>query len=110
MQYIACYFDSPFILDLSVTPIPGSGSSPLQVIASLPVNLGRVYVKDGVTGAFIGLYRGPIGFEKLACIVAGPGKTDEPAVFLKGDRISLRNMGPSTLTTGEFLVLFVGEA
>lgn len=59
------------ILDTSVTNIPGSASSPVQVIASTAAEIKAIQLLD-TTGAFVGVYVGGIGSEVLK-FVMGPG-------------------------------------
>lgn len=102
--FLVSLFDPPVILDTTVTPIPGSGSAPLQVVASMPSDAAKVTFIDS-TGEFIGLYTGPIGNEKLKCILGG-GTRDKIINIEKGDRISLRNMQTSSIIEGELCVEF----
>lgn len=59
------------ILDTSSTNIPGSASSPVQVIASTAAEIKAIQLLD-TTGAFVGVYVGGIGSEVLK-FVMGPG-------------------------------------
>lgn len=65
------FFDAPQVLSASVTPIPGSGDPPLQVVANLGIH--STYAVDYIdsTGDYIGIYVGAPGQEILKCIVGG---------------------------------------
>jgi hypothetical protein len=99
--------DSPSILDAAVTAIPGSGSSPLQVVASLAKTSYALLVHESL-GELVGVYKGPVGQEVLECVIGlGP---DEVAVSLhKGARISLRSMKVAAIATGDLCIQFLGD-
>jgi hypothetical protein len=63
------FFDAPAIVNCGVTPIPGSGSSPLQVIADSGFRSGVAIDYIDTTGDFIGVYLGASGLETLLCII-----------------------------------------
>jgi len=57
MKLIPYFFlDAPQVLDCSVTPIPASGSSPLQVIADTGNTIGFGMRFNDSTGAFFGFH------------------------------------------------------
>lgn len=100
------FFDSPVVLDCTVTSIPGSGSSTLQVIAKLTDQITRVLINDAV-GQYVGIYSGAAGAEILKAIISG-GKTYEaPVIIAAGSRVSLRNMDTAAITTGSLCVTFI---
>lgn len=50
------------ILDTSSTNIPGSASSPVEIVASTAAAIQKLQILD-TTGAFIGLYTGAVASE-----------------------------------------------
>ena len=83
------------ILDTSITNIPGSASSPVQVIASTAAEIKAIQLLD-TTGAFVGVYVGGIGSEVLK-FVMGPGSDQTiehniPAA----SRVSLKRLDSTT--------------
>jgi hypothetical protein len=103
---VIALFDPPVTLDASVTPIPGSASSTLQVVANLPSNVNRIRFLDGI-GEFVGVYSGSIGQEVLRAVIGGGvGETD--VTFAAHSRVSLRSLESSTITYGKLCVLFLG--
>lgn len=95
-----CFFDPPQVINTKVTPIPGSGSPPLQVIADTGIitGVGIVY-KDG-TGDFIGVYLGASGHEVLGCIIGNGDTNTAWARFPQHSRVSLRSMTPTQINNG----------
>jgi len=94
------FIDAPEILNASVTPIPGAGSSPLQVIANSGVRSAVAVDYLDTTGEFIGVYLGSVGQEKLLCII-GNGQTSRAwGVFPADSRVSLRSMTSASITNG----------
>lgn len=94
------FFDAPQLLNTSVTPIPGSGSSPLQVILDSGKSSAVAIDYIDTTGDAIGVYIGGSGLEKLICII-GNGQTNRAwAVFHAHSRVSLRSMTASSITNG----------
>jgi hypothetical protein len=94
------FFDAPEIVNTTVTPIPGSGSLPLQVIADSGTRSAVAIDFIDTTGDFIGVYLGAAGQEKLLCII-GNGQTSRAwGVFAAHSRVSLRSMTPSPITNG----------
>ena len=83
------------ILDTSITNIPGSASSTVQVIASTAAEIKAIQLLD-TTGAFVGVYVGGIGSEVLK-FVMGPGSDQTiehniPAA----SRVSLKRLDSTT--------------
>lgn len=94
------FFDAPEILNTTVTPIPGSGSPPLQIIADSGFKSAVAIDYLDTTGDFIGVFLGPIGQEKLLCII-GNGQTSRAwGVFPAHSRVSLRSMLAASITNG----------
>lgn len=94
------FFDSPEIVNCSVTPIPGSGSLPLQVIADSGFRSAVAIDYMDTTGDFIGVYLGAAGFETLLCIIGNGQTTRSWGVFPAHSRVSLRSMTTSSITNG----------
>ena len=93
------FFDSPRVLDASVTTIPRSSSSPVQVIAATTDIGYGIFYKDN-TGAFIGVYVGESGKEQLKCVIGNGDTGTGYAVFPKGCRISLKSLADADVTSG----------
>lgn len=94
------FFDAPEIVNTSVTPIPGSGSLPLQVIADSGFRSAVAIDYLDTTGDSIGVYLGTVGHETLLCII-GNGQTSRAwGVFAAHSRVSLRSMTASPITNG----------
>lgn len=94
------FFDAPEILNCTVTPIPGSGSLPLQVILNSGIRSAVAIDYIDTTGDFIGVYLGDAGLERLLCII-GNGLTSRSwGVFPAHSRVSLRSMTASSITNG----------
>lgn len=94
------FFDSPQIVNCSVTAIPGSGSFPLQVISDSGFKsaVGIDYIDT--TGDFIGVYLGESGEEILLCIIGNGLSSRGWGVFPAHSRVSLRSMTSSSITNG----------
>jgi hypothetical protein len=105
MTALNCFFDPPEVLDCAVTAIPGSGSSPTQVIAALPFDTARMLICDGI-GEFVGIYVGAPGLEALVAIACGGRNYEVEAFLQRGSRISLRSMSTSPITSGNLCVKF----
>lgn len=102
------FFDAPQLLTASVTPIPGSGSSCLQVIADTGFKASIAIDYIDTTGDFIGVYTGVSGQERLACII-GNGQNDRAwAMFPAHSRVSLRSMTASSITAGTLTGTLMG--
>lgn len=109
MVYPIAFFDPPMVLNASVTPIPGSGSSPLQVVADIGFRAAYNINYIDSTGDFIGVYLGASGDEKLLCVVGGGTSSIIPAVVAAKSRVSLRSMTASSITNGYLFVTFLGQ-
>lgn len=97
------FFDAPEILNAFVTPIPGSGSLPLQVIFDSGTKSAVAMDYIDTTGEFIGVYIGAPGEEVLRCII-GNGLTKRAwGVFAAHSRVSLRSMTASSITNGKLV-------
>lgn len=103
------WIDPPHILDASVTPIPGSGSAPLQVVA----DSGRKasYAVDWIdtTGDYIGLFTGDVGSEVLRAIIGGGLVSSINVVVAANSRVSLRSMTATDITYGNLTISFMGQ-
>lgn len=95
-----CFFDAPEIINASVTPIPSSGSFPLQVIADSGTKSAVAIDYIDTTGDFIGVYLGLVGLEKLLCIIGNGQNSRAWGVFPAHSRVSLRSMTASSITSG----------
>lgn len=101
------FIDTTPVLDTSSTNITASGSNPVQVVATLAAAVKRIRVND-TTGEFIGVYTGAALSEVLQCII-GPGLDGDIDVQMSaGERVSLRNMANSAISTGKLCIQFYG--
>jgi hypothetical protein len=102
-------FDAPQVFDASVSSIPGSASSPVQVVASLSAKVYGLQFFDGI-GGYVGVYKGASGSETLVCVIGGGtmGMVEFGAIP-SGTRISLKSMGSAAITTGTLFVHFMGR-
>lgn len=110
MNYIfpIAFFDPPQVLDTGVTSIPGSGSSPLQVVADLGFKAAFAIDYIDTTGDYIGVYTGTSGHEVLKCII-GNGLSERAWIVLAAhSRISLRSMSVTAITSGKLMCMFMG--
>jgi|SRR5580698_1777602 hypothetical protein len=109
MSYVIpiAYPDPPYIIDTSVTPIPGNASLPLQIIADTGLNTGVGVSFNDQTGNFIGVYVGNIGQEVLIAIIgngtSGLGWGTIPA----NSRISIKSMTSNPITLGLLNIIVV---
>lgn len=106
---VADYFDSPEVLDASVTPIPNALGAPIQVVASLAKTVYGLSVGDGISQYFIGLYKGPAGSESLVCVLGAGTLLNIPVFLPRGTRVSLRSMTSDVISSGVLCVLFLGS-
>jgi hypothetical protein len=104
-----CFFDAPEVLDASVTTIPASSASPLQVIASSPSAPGAGIQYSDSTGEFIGVYLGAPGSERLLCILGGGVTSVAWGRIPGGSRVSLRSMTNNAITSGKLAAVLVTE-
>jgi hypothetical protein len=102
------FLDPPEILRANVTSIPGSGSSPLQVIADTGYKAAIAVDFTDTTGDAIGVYIGPVGSETLRCIIGNGVTSRSWAVFAAHSRISLRSMTASPITDGNLTMTMIG--
>ena len=103
------FIDAPAILNTFVTPIPGSGSSPLQVVADSGLRAAYAIGWIDTTGDYIGVYIGPSGFETLLTIIGGGQVSVTSAVIPHNSRVSLRSMSASSITNGDLALTFLGQ-
>jgi len=103
------FIDAPAIFNAGITNIPGSGSLPIQVVASsgLKGAYGVTYIDT--TGEWIGLYTGSIGSEILRCIIGGGNNSSTSVVIASNSRVSLRSMTTQPITLGEITITFLGQ-
>ncbi len=99
-NFPVAFFDPPQIINTSVTPIPGSGSLPLQVIADSGKASAVAIDYIDTTSEFIGVYLGPAGQEKLLCVIGNGLSGRSWGVFAAHSRVSLRSMTARAITNG----------
>ena len=92
------------ILDTSSTNIPGSASSPVQVIASTAAAIKALQLLD-TTGAFVGVYVGAVSSEVLQ-FVMGPGsdQTIQHSISA-GSRVSLKRLDSTTAVSSGIVAI-----
>lgn len=103
------FMDSPQVLNASVTPIPGSASSPLQVIANSGVRAAYAIDYLDTTGDDIGVFTGVAGQETLRCILGGGANTRAHVVIAANSRVSLRSMTVTPITNGKLTMTLMGQ-
>lgn len=103
------FIDPPKILDSSVTNIPGSGSSPVQVVANSGVKAAYAIGYIDTTGDYIGVYTGMSGSEVLRCIIGGGLVSETAVVIAANSRVSLRSMTATAITYGKLTITFLGQ-
>lgn len=97
--------DGSPIMDTAVTPIPGSASPPLEIIAaSIADVLKMQFIED--IGEYYGIYIGPAGFENLAVIAPLGGGTVN-VIVPGGNRISIRSLTTSAISSGKLAINFI---
>lgn len=101
------YPDPPYIIDTRVTPIPGNASPHLQIIADTGVQTGVGVVFNDRTGDFIGVYVGPVGLERLICVIGNGVSGQGWGPITAHSRISLRSMTVDEITNGLLNVVVV---
>ena len=100
------FFDSPKVINASVTNIPKASSAPMEVIAETPnLILEQIHVLDAIA-EFIGVYTGPAGSEVLHCIIGGGKPFFFPSKIKPRSRVSLRNMEDFNITSGQLCCQF----
>ena len=103
------FIDPPALLNCNVTPIPGSGSSPLQVVADTGArSCGSIAYID-TTGDFMGVYIGSVGSEVLLCIIGNGLAHSVNTAITPHSRISLRSMTASSITNGNVAIAFMSH-
>lgn len=103
---VICWIDAPEVLDAAITPIPANSNSPLQVVAALPKSAFKLRVSESI-GEMIGIYVGDVGSEQLQCVVYTDG--EYPISVGRKARISIRNMGNTTINFGKLCLQFLGD-
>jgi hypothetical protein len=103
------FIDPPSLLNTYVTNIPGSGGSPLQVVADSGLRAAFAIGFVDTTGDWIGIYLGPVGFETLLTIVGGGQVSCVPAVIPHNSRVSVRSMTATPITNGNITLTFLGQ-
>lgn len=103
------FMDAPQVLNTNVTPIPGSGSSPLQIVSNLGTRMAYAIDYADSTGDYIGVYVGPAGQEQLVTIIGGGVVSRAFCVIPVYSRISLRSITASPITTGNISCIFMGR-
>jgi hypothetical protein len=103
------WIDAPEILYTNVTPIPGSASLPLQVVANSGVRVAYGISWIDTTGDYIGVYTGSIGNEVLRTIIGGGVVSATPVVISAHSRVSLRSMTSTAITNGQLIITFLGQ-
>ncbi len=103
------FIDAPQVLQAFVTNIPGSGSSPLQVVANSGHRAAYGIQYIDTTGDYIGVYVGASGHERLVAIIGGGQVNETPAVIPALSRVSLRSMTSSAITNGNLMLSFLGQ-
>lgn len=102
----AYLFDAPTVLDASVTNIPGSAASTLQVVASSIASIQRIQYFCGI-GKFIGIYKGAVSAESLVGVMGGSGGNIIDIAIPQGSRVSLRSLESPTISSGKLCCLFL---
>ena len=102
------FLDAPQILNTSVTPIPGSGSLPLQVIANSGTKAVHAIDFQDTTGDYIGVYTGASGQEVLRAIIGGGVNHRAWVVIPTHSRVSLRSMTATAISNGDLSMTLMG--
>jgi len=100
--------DSPQVLNATVTPIPGSGSNPLQIIASSGLKASWAIDYIDSTGDYIGVFTGASGHEVMLTIIGGGQTSRAYAVIPANSRVSLRSITSTPITNGYLSCVFMG--
>lgn len=103
-----CFLDPPQVLNAYVTNIPGSGSSPLQVIANSGTKAAHAIDYLDTTGDDVGVYIGQSGQEILRCILGGGAISRATVVIPAASRVSLRSMTATAVTNGNLTMTLMG--
>lgn len=107
-NFPVAFFDPPQILDAAVTPIPGAGDDPLEVISNIGTRSAVAIDFIDTTGQFIGVYIGPEGEERLVCIIGNGLNGRAWAVFAANSRVSIRSMNADEITQGTLCGTLMG--
>lgn len=103
------WLDSPEILYANVTPIPGSGSLPIQVVSESGFKAAYGVSWIDTTSDYIGVYIGASGHEILKTIIGGGVVSAAPVVIPAHSRVSLRSMTSTAITNGQITITFLGQ-
>lgn len=103
------FIDPPHIFDAYVTNIPGSGDSPVQVVANSGLKAAYAINYIDTTGEYIGVYTGAEGSETLRTIIGGGLVSSTSVVIALNSRVSLRSMTASPITNGKLTINFMGQ-
>lgn len=102
------FADPPQVIDCSVTHIPNQSSQPVQIVAAMPGKSDAVHVIDA-TGRYIGIYAGSPGSEQIRGIVGGGSSCMFPVTLNVGERVSLRSMDATMISTGSLCLQFLSR-
>lgn len=103
------FMDAPQVLNATVTNIPGSGSSPLQIIANTGNQIAYAIEYIDSTGDYIGVYTGTPGNEVLKTIIGGGAAHSTVRVLIPvSSRLSLRSITASAITGGYVSMSLLG--
>lgn len=102
------FLDAPQVINTSVTSIPGSGSSPLQVVADIGHKASHAIDYIDTSGDFVGVFIGGIGQERLISIIGGGTTNRAYVVIAAGSRVSLRSITATPITNGYISLIFMG--
>lgn len=94
------FFDTPPVIDTSVTPIPALSAAPLQVISNTGVNIGVGINYNDTTGEFIGVYIGLPNQEILVCIIGNGLSSQAWGKFPAYSRVSIKSVKNTPITFG----------
>lgn len=105
------FFDDPKVLNAATVNIPGSGSDPVQVIASLAVDADEVEVPFDQITRPIGIYayNTQTSAWDYKGVFGGQGRPALAGRIVAGSRIGLRHMESSAITSGKVMALFHGR-
>lgn len=109
LSYVVFFMDAPISLSCAVTPIPGSGSPPLQVVARAAGDGYWMIVRDGIQTEYIEVLTGPAGFEERIAVIGGPGPSEIPARVMAYQRVSVRSLGASAIVAGSLCISFMSK-
>ena len=94
------------LVDTSVTNIPASSGSPLQVVASLAAATVKVQSVEDI-GSYIGLYVGAPSSETLMAVLPlGGGEVE--VQLAASSRISLKALENTAISSGKIAINFLG--